>query len=280
MRISWRKRISRSLRGELRALALSRHGESIVANTKNGLLAVDPRDFNVSRSLLKDGSYDWPQIEWLGRIVDASSRLVFVGSHIGALLVPITLRAGTRQVTALEPSPRNHRLLSMNLALNGLQVVAVHRLAAGDAEGVVRFTENPINSGNSRISASGEVEVPVSRLDSVLAAMDRIDLLVMDTEGFEVRAIRGGTSTLARTRYFYVEYAPEQLLEQGSKPAEFIELAAERFRSMYLPGDRVRFFADKTYVQHLQGLPEQRGLLKNLLFSNEPTARPELMSGT
>ncbi|HVO45736.1 MAG TPA: hypothetical protein VMT29_05315 [Steroidobacteraceae bacterium] len=40
-----------------------------------------------------------------------------------------------------------------------------------------------------------------------------------------------------------------------------------------------RFFADKTYVQHLQG-PEQRGLLMNLLFSNEPTARPELMAGT
>ena len=69
------------------------------------------------------------------------------------------------------------------------------------------------------------------------------------------------------------------MLEQGSKPAEFIELAAERFTSMYLPGDRVRFFADKTYVQHLQG-PEQRGLLMNLLFSNEPTARPELMAGT
>jgi hypothetical protein len=98
-----------------------------------------------------------------------------------------------------------------------------------------------------------------------------------DTEGFEVRAMRGGLATLARTRYFYVEYAPEQLLEQGSRPDELIELAAERFTSMYLPGDRVEFFPRKSYVSYLKGLPERRGLLLNLMFCNDSVARPELM---
>jgi len=261
----------------MRARIMSNHGEGIVANSKNGVLVVDPRDFNVSRSLLRHGSYDWAEIEWLGRILNDRSQIVFVGAHIGAVLAPIALRSGSRKIIAFEPSPQNHRLLCMNVALNGLHSISVQRLAAGDLEGTVQFTENPINSGNSRICAAGEIEVRVSRLDAVLSSVPQIDLLVMDTEGFEIRAMRGGPATLAKTRYFYVEYAPEQLLEQGSRPGEFIELIAERFTSMYLPGDQVEFFPQKSYAGYLKGLSERRGLLLNLLFSNDPVALPELM---
>lgn len=278
MDVPWRKRMSRIIRGNLRARVLSKHGEGILVNSRNGRLIVDPRDFSISRSLLTGGSYDWPAIEWLCRILSDRSHIVFVGAHIGSVLVPIALQSGARQVTAFEPSPHNHRLLSMNLALNGLSEVSVHHLAAGDTEGVLRFTENRINSGNSRISAAGEVEVKVARLDSILTDARRIDLLVMDTEGFEVRAMRGATDTLSRTDYFYVEYAPEQLIEQGSKPSELIEIAAAHFNSMYVPGAEVQFFPQKTFVQYLRELPLRRGLLLNLLFSTDSTARGELAS--
>jgi FkbM family methyltransferase len=277
MHVPWRKRVSRIIRGKMRARILSNHGEGIVANSRNGLLVVDPRDFNVSRSLLTDGAYAWSEIEWLGRILHDRSRLVFVGAHIGSLLVPLALRSGSRDITAFEPSPRNHHLLTMNTILNGLHWITVHRMAVGDAEGTARFTENRINSGNSRIAATGEVEVRTSRLDVVLESLPEIDLLVMDTEGFEVHAMRGGAQTLGRTRYFFVEYAPEQLVEQGSRPEDFLELAAQRFRSMYIPGDPVRFFPDKSYVSHLRELPKRPGFLVNLMFSNDAVARPELM---
>jgi hypothetical protein len=105
-----------------------------------------------------------------------------------------------------------------------------------------------------------------------------VDLLVMDTEGFESRAIQGGLRTLARTRYFYVEYAPEQLIEQGSSPREFIELIAGCFDSMYLPGQTDVFFASRTYVSYLAGLPSRRGLLLNLLFSNDTSPHQGLLT--
>ena len=249
MHVSWRKRISRRIRGEIRAKLLGAHGAGILARTKNGLLIVDPRDFNVSRSLLEGGAYDWKDIQRLASIVNQSSSInVFVGSHIGALLIPIALQSGSRRVIAFEPSPRNHHLLTMNVALNGLDFVEIHQLAAGDREGTVRFTENLINSGNSHVSESGAVQVQVSRLDTVLSSQTAIDLLVMDTEGFEVHAMRGGKATLAKTRHFYVEYAPEQLREQGSEPQEFLDLVADRFSSMYLASDQMKFFPDRSYV--------------------------------
>ena len=280
MHVPWRKRISRAIRGELRARLLSKHGEGILANTRNGLLIVDPRDFSVSRSLLTRGAYDLTAIEWLCRILAGNSRIVFVGTHIGALLVPIALESGSREIVAFEPSPANHRLLSMNLALNRLQAIQAHRVAAGDAPGTVRFTHNSINSGNSRICAAGEIEVQVKRLDDVLESFPAIDMLVMDTEGFEVHAMRGARDTLGKTRYFYVEYAPDQLVEQGTSAEEFIDTAAGLFSSMYLPGDPVRFFPNKSFVAYLRELPPRRALLLNLLFANDESARPELLGKT
>jgi FkbM family methyltransferase len=278
MYVRWRKRVSRLIRGRFRALTLSNHGIGVLAQTKNGLLVVDPRDFGVSGSLLSRGSYDWTQITWLLPLLDQDSRIVFVGAHLGALLVPLAIQSGCRHIVAFEPAPHNHRLLKMNLALNGLTATTVHNQAVGSTEGSVRFTENPINTGNSRISSVGEVVVPMTTLDIALQPeWTGTDLLVLDTEGFEAHAMRGATRTLAQTRYFYVEFAPEQLLEQDSNPGEFIDLVASRFESMYLQGEEVKFFPSRTYVKYLTELLPRRGLLLNLLFSNDTQPDPRLL---
>lgn len=277
-----RKRLSRVLRGKLRAMTLSNHGMAVIAESKNGLLAVDPKDFGVAQALLARGSYDWSSICWLLKLLDATSHMVFVGAHIGALLVPLAVRSGSRHIVAFEPAPRNHRLLRTNLALNGLLDVTVHQLAVGASAGHILFTENPTNTGNSRISPSGEIVVQLITLDEALPQdWTHTDLLVMDTEGFEMRALQGAARSLQQTRHLYVEYCPEQLAEQGNKPVQFIELVADQFQSMYLPrlGAEVRFFPAKTYVQHLLNIPERRGLLLNLLFTKDRAPIPRLLEG-
>jgi hypothetical protein len=122
----------------------------------------------------------------------------------------------------------------------------------------------------------------VTTLDSALqaASWPHTDLLVMDTEGFEVHAMRGAQRLLAQTRYFYVEYAPEQLAEQGSTTQEFLELAASHYDFMYLQGRDVKFFPSRTYVRYLKEFPPRRGLLLNLLFSNDVGPQPQLLTIT
>ena len=96
MKVPLFKWVSRRMRSRWRTKILATHGIAVVADTKNGLLAVQPGDFNVSRSLLQQGEYDWPQIAMLNSLVGTSSRLIFAGAHIGALLIPIVRAAGTR----------------------------------------------------------------------------------------------------------------------------------------------------------------------------------------
>ena len=232
---------------------------------------VQADDFNVSRELLNGGEYDWIQVEWLSKLVGPESRLVFAGAHIGAMLVPLVRATGSPHVLAYEPSPANFRLLQMNLALNDLRHVVTVNSALGDHGGSVRFTEKRINSGNSPVCrARGAIDVPLDTLDSRIPAdWTQIDLIVMDIEGSEAAAMRGARATLARTRYLYVEFAPEQLREQSSNAAEFVAEAARHFQSAYIFGTPVRFLGPAQFADYLCACERQRGLLLNVLFTHD-----------
>jgi FkbM family methyltransferase len=253
-----------------------------VAETRNGLLAVPAGDFNVSRSLLMNGEYDWPQITWLNALLGAASRVVFAGAHIGAVLIPIVRQSAARAVVAYEPSPRNFRLLTINLQLNGIDGVVTFNAALGERCGRIQFTENNINTGNSRVAPSdGEITVNVETLDSTIAAdWNSIDLIVMDTEGSEVAAMRGAQSTLARTRNLYVEFSPDQLREQGSGVTEFAETVEKYFKSAYVFGAPILFLGPGRFAGHLKGLQHCRSLLLNVLFTQDIEANPRRLLST
>jgi FkbM family methyltransferase len=280
MKVPLLKWVSRQTRSRWRTKILATHGIAIVADTKNGLLAVQPGDFNVSRSLLQQGEYDWPQIAMLNSLVGASSRLIFAGAHIGALLIPIVRAAGTRTVIAFEPSPRNFKLLTMNLALNELGVVVARNTALGERPGTIRFTENRINTGNSRVAmSSGELHVPVDALDRTIPLeWESIDLIVMDVEGSEVAAMRGGRATLGRTQRLYVEFAPEQLQEQGNTTEEFVAIVKEFFKSAYVIDGSMRFVRAAEFSDYLIQSARRRGFLLNLLFTQD--TEPAIAAGS
>jgi FkbM family methyltransferase len=276
------KRLSRRLRSRWSARSLGEHGIAILAETKNGRLAVPAGDFNVSRSLLQNGEYDWPQITWLKPLLDENSRLVFAGAHIGAVLIPLVTSAATRSVVAYEPSPRNFKLLAANLRLNGAAGVVMVNAALGERAGDIQFTENAINTGNSRVAPNeGEITVELATLDATLPKeWERVDLIVMDTEGSEVAAMRGGTSTLAKTKNFYVEFSPQQLREQGSSAVEFAETVEKYFKSAYVFGAPILFLGPGRFSEYLKGLQDSRSLLQNILFTQDLEADPRRMIGT
>lgn len=280
MRYPYVKRLSRQLRGRWRAKSLGEHAIAILAETKNGRLCVHAGDFNVSRSLLENGEYDWPQISWLKQLLDAKSRVVFAGAHIGAVLIPLARASGTRSVVAYEPSPRNFRLLNVNLALNEIQGVVAINKALGDRAGIIQFTENSINTGNSRVApANGEITVILDTLDRTIPAKwDSIDLIVMDTEGSEVAVMRGAQMSLARTKNLYVEFSPEQLREQGSNAVEFVATVEQYFKSAYVFGDPIVFLGPEKFAEYLKGLQHHRSLLLNVLFTQDLAPNPQRMN--
>jgi hypothetical protein len=168
----------------------------------------------------------------------------------------------------------------MNICMNKLENVAARNIALGRSAGKLRFTENSINTGNSRIAElKGEIVVDVDTLDHCVPSdWSCIDLMVMDIEGSEVAAMRGADESLRKTRYLYVEFAPEQLREQGSSAAEFLELASRHFSSAYVFGSPVVFLGPGEFSRHLASLQDRKGLLRNVLFTRDSCADPSRMS--
>ncbi|MBI5622172.1 MAG: FkbM family methyltransferase [Elusimicrobia bacterium] len=148
--------------------------------------------------------------------VEPGATVVDVGAHIGTFALLAARMVGpSGRVVALEPSPATLELLRRNVALNGLSWVKVHPVGAAEAEGTAElFTasglDNPAADTLSPTPGRRGVMVRLARLDDVLAqeGCTRVDLLKLDVEGAELRALAGAPRTLALTRRIVMEVHP------------------------------------------------------------------------
>ena len=97
-------------------------------------------------------------------------------------------------IHAFEPSAMNaDALVNQTRDLPDLEL---HRLGLSDAAGVLRFASQ-LGSA-SRASEEGDMEISVIRLDDL--ELERADLIKMDLEGGECRALLGGAKTIKHCR--------------------------------------------------------------------------------
>jgi len=153
----------------------------------------------------------------LGRLQVA----VDVGAHIGHWSMNLAKHFG--QVLAFEPVQEHRDCFRMNVdALN----VTLHDCALGQARGSVRMNVERGNTGNSSIDASGGAvggDVEMHTLDSF--QLTHIDLIKIDTEGFEVQVLRGAEETIKRCRpVIIVEQKRDMGAKYGNRPKEAVDL--------------------------------------------------------
>jgi FkbM family methyltransferase len=237
----------------------------------NGLRLLIPiSDLSMARSLSRRGGYGKPLRDLLLSMVDEKSRVLFVGCHIGSLLIPVAKKCGS--ITGIEANPNTLELLRMNLTLNNVTNTTLLHLAAYDKEATVPFLASRDNTGGSKIESGDtssfefqydqpeRILVPANRLDAVLADK-KFDLIVMDVEGAEYGALSGMTEILRDSAALVLEILPNAIEKLSGKsgadifnllpphlrrarPVETPDLAAdyprERFDDLYRDIDRTR----------------------------------------
>jgi FkbM family methyltransferase len=149
--------------------------------------------------------------------------LIDVGANEGDFIRAATRLAKPCIVIAFEPLPACQQILAPLLAsMPGGQLI---RAAVGAATGKVELhcTANTKTSsllqpqpGIETSYANGDyivlqkLNVPVVRLDDVIAADARVGLLKIDVQGYEIEVLRGARHTLQQTDALLIEvnYAP------------------------------------------------------------------------
>jgi FkbM family methyltransferase len=237
----WHSRIRRRLMGV--------HATHLLTDSYNGKILVPVEDFSVGKSLAVKGEYERAHIEQLARMVDSSSRVAFIGSHIGSLVIPIAKIAA--EVVAIEANPDIFLTLQMNLLLNGCKNVRAIHSAAYDAPGKLSFVKNRHNSGGSKVLPPGRdfeyfydspevVEVRADTVDHLLGDF-RPTHVIVDIEGAEYRALAGMNETLASCGVLVLEFVPNHIEHIANVTYEdFIRRIPARFsRFRLFDSDRV-----------------------------------------
>lgn len=207
--------------------ALGLRGQHI----KLGVLLHQPRPFRVlldlhswlQRLALVTGGYEADTTTFLFRLWEVSGRrgcCIDVGANIGLISIPLALAmreagAASPCVVAVEAVPENTDALRDNVQLNALQdVVWTVAAAVGESEGqAVIEVEGDLAPGEgtgsanilprSRAQPERARTLLVTTLDALRNRASRwppCSVIKLDTDGYDLKALQGASSLLARDR--------------------------------------------------------------------------------
>ena len=165
--------------------------------------------------------------------------VVDVGANIGTeALLSASLVKEDGKVYTFEPNPRIYKYLLKNIKLNGFHNIEPFCTAIGDENSIVELTDLRNEDMNHIIVDKSDnirtVKTKLSRLeDLVPATIKRINLLKIDTEGYELFVLKGAGNLLEKTDCIYYE-SWEQLYNQfGYKTQDILLYLKDRDFKIY-----------------------------------------------
>jgi FkbM family methyltransferase len=177
----------------------------------------------------------------LARLVPTDAVVFDVGAHAGQYTKLFARIAARGRVYAFEPGSYARSILRSVVWLHRLDNVAVLPMALGAASGVMPFTLPLKNRGSlgfglahlgdpqSRWRQVVQEIVPITTLDAAAdaLALDRLDFIKADIEGWEFHLLRGAEKTLRRFRpRLLIELSEEHLARAGDRLAEVFAFLA------------------------------------------------------
>lgn len=203
-------------------------------------------DPQVGLAIARDRQYEPHLTRQLRALLGPGSVFVDVGANIGFFTLLAAARVGPKgRVHAFEARADNLSLLRRSVEDNGFANVEVHQCAVSDRAGNLAFFASGTWYSNGRIvgdDEAGSERLPRVRavtLDQVLANEPRVDVIKMDIEGAEARALAGMRGLLRRHRpVLLTEFSPDLLqLSSGIAPPAYLAALAEDHRLFVLRAD-------------------------------------------
>lgn len=161
---------------------------------------------------------------------------VDVGAHIGCFTVFGAEAVGTSgKVVAIEPCKGNYELLCENVRVNKFENVETYMAGAGDGreEKATLYGYDPAGNAHQlwvdkHKPMSSFEEVRILTVDSL--NLERVNVLKIDCQGYELRALKGALSTIRKQSRMglMIELWPYGLREIGDSPEEMLDIIVNK----------------------------------------------------
>lgn len=170
--------------------------------------------------------------ELLLESIKENDTVIDVGANVGEISLRAANIVGNKvgKIYSFEPDHINFNRFLNNMKINAVKNITPINKGLGNVDGVFNLSvvdEN--NRGMNRIVESNESlntsKIEVIILDNYikLKNITRVDLIKIDTEGFEMNVIKGAKDLLKRFRpVLFIELDEKNLIDQNSSPKELI----------------------------------------------------------
>ncbi len=166
--------------------------------------------------------------------------MIDVGANIGMTSIPPALLGLFSDIIALEPSQQNFECLNWNVQANGLvNKIQVRRQAVGEKVGTAQLgiTEacglhHLSGEADSDVVAYEDVSMTTLNKisDEVASAGGKVGFVKIDTQGAELRILRGAGKLFSRrVPMWEIEFWPTGLKNMGEDPKELLDLFEAKF---------------------------------------------------
>jgi FkbM family methyltransferase len=205
------------------------------------IMELDPQEWH-QIDLLAKGTLEPKTINRFTDLLSQGGIYIDIGAHVGYhTLVARALVGASGKVVAIDPQPYNCDKILTNCRLNDFKNVTVYVAAAADRTGTVTLKTQPSNDKsrltlceNGARDAGEPFVVPLVRLDAVVAEfkLERIDLLKIDVEGYELAVLRGLGAAISIVRNIIFEVLKDTPLDTASKIANHLAAAGFSLRTV------------------------------------------------
>ena len=182
---------------------------------------------------------DRAERQLLKRILSEGAVAVDAGANIGIYSQFLSRCVGpTGVVHSFEPSPENFRRLQS--ATRKLANVRLSQAAVGEcSERSKLYVSDKLNVDHRTYATKGDsrcaVAIDIIALDDYFRPGQRVDLIKMDVQGYELHALRGGNRVLADnpTAKLLLEFWPYGLKQAGANWTELVATLQSKNMAVY-----------------------------------------------
>ena len=175
--------------------------EALVAGQALHFFVHNPADV-IQRHHLAGEFYEAEELALIARHVTPATRFLDIGANVGNHVLYLCRVLGLQQLAVIEPNGLAIAILKLNLRLNGLeQVVDTSLLGYGlsDEAGRGDMVCHPDNLGGARFAEGRDGPFEIRTGDALLAGRE-FDFVKIDTEGMEMKCLRGIEELVRRCR--------------------------------------------------------------------------------
>lgn len=175
------------------------------------------------------GYFDWRNIAIAGALARKGDTIIEVGANIGTETMSFSDIVGeSGRVIAFEPLPANYCALEKAVSMARYGNIRALQAAVSDSNASLQFSvPHDHRSGTGHLvhgeeQAAETVSVDCATLDSLTDDVLNVRMLFIDTEGEEIRVLRGGKEFIERWRPVIVLEANDKLLRRSGFSMEVL----------------------------------------------------------